>query len=57
VTNYGGKLPPSAKPDAERKRRQRARLQGAGLKPYELWLKPAEWQAVKRLVERLRARK
>jgi hypothetical protein len=29
----------------------------AGLKPYELWLKPAEWQAVKRLIERLRARK
>jgi hypothetical protein len=57
MTNYGGKLPPSVKPDAERKRRQRARLQGAGLKPYELWLKPAEWQAVKRLVERLRARK
>jgi hypothetical protein len=57
MTNYGGKVPPSEKPDARRKRAQRQRLREAGLKPYELWLKAAECQAVKRFIERLRARK
>ena len=36
---------------------RRQRVRAAGLQPYELWLKPAEWQAVKRFLERLRARK
>jgi hypothetical protein len=32
-------------------------LDQPGLQPYKLWLKPAEWQAVKCFLERLRARK
>jgi hypothetical protein len=45
VTEHGNKLSPSVKPDARRQREQRQRLREAGLKPYELWLKPVEWQA------------
>jgi hypothetical protein len=50
-------LSPPAKSPAERKRAQRQRLRAAGFKQYSIFLKPAEWQAVKRFIERLRARK
>ena len=42
---------------AERKRNERERREAEGFKRFEFWLKPAEWEAVKRFIERLRARK
>jgi hypothetical protein len=46
-----------AKSAAERKALERERRAASGLQRFELWLRPNEWPAVQRLVERLRRNK
>jgi hypothetical protein len=42
-----------AKSDKERKQAERARKQALGLRQFIVWLRPSDWPAVKRYVERL----
>ena len=41
----------------DRQQALRERRRAAGLKAYEIWVRPSEWPAVKRLLERLAKRR
>ena len=45
------------KPPAERKQDERARMRAAGFVLRQVWVHPADWPLVKKLTERLAAKR